>query len=247
VTRDTAVDVSEAAAALGPSPTGTIRVFLVGELSLNREALAALLNGDGRLEVVEHAPAIEAVRLRQCHADVIVVDTSGSDGRDAVRRVAANADAPIVALGAPSGEDDVIALAESGVLGFVEGESRLEELVAAVLRAAMGESAVPQRIATTLLRRVSTLEARRRRVDIAALTVREAQVAELIAEGLSNKEIGTRLCIEVATVKNHVHNILEKLGVNRRFDAVARLRLVEMDDPEPGLTEARPSTGFRTA
>jgi DNA-binding NarL/FixJ family response regulator len=82
-------------------------------------------------------------------------------------------------------------------------------------------------------------------VDAAALTVRESQVAGLIAEGLSNKEIATRLCIEVATVKNHVHNILEKLGVKRRFDAVARLRLVERDGPEPALAEARSTTGFR--
>jgi two-component system, NarL family, nitrate/nitrite response regulator NarL len=222
-----------------------MRVVLVGELRLNREALASLLNRDGRLEVTEHAPAAEAVRLRQCPADVIVVDTAGNDGRDAVRRVAANADAPIVALGAPYEDDHVIVFAELGVLGFVERESDLDALVAAVAGAARGDAAFPPRIATTLLRRVSTLAARRRTVDAAALTVRESQVAELIAEGLSNKEIATRLCIEVATVKNHVHNILEKLGVNRRFDAVARLRLVERDEPEPAFTEARSTTGFR--
>jgi two-component system, NarL family, nitrate/nitrite response regulator NarL len=56
---------------------------------------------------------------------------------------------------------------------------------------------------------------------------------QLIAEGLSNKEIATRLGIDVATVKNHVHNILEKLDVNRRSDAVARLRVVESADEMP--------------
>jgi two-component system, NarL family, nitrate/nitrite response regulator NarL len=56
---------------------------------------------------------------------------------------------------------------------------------------------------------------------------------QLIAEALSNKEIAARLGIEVATVKNHVHNILEKLDVNRRFDAVARLRVVESADEMP--------------
>ncbi len=241
---DSTTDVAAAATRSARSPAGPIRVVLVGELRLNREALASLLNGDGRLEVTEHAPAAEAMRLRQCPVDVIVVDTAG-DGGDAVRRVAANADAPIVALGAPYEEDHVIVLAELGVLGFVERESELDALVAAVAGAARGDAAFPPRIATTLLRRVSTLGARRRTVDADTLTMRESQVAELIAEGLSNKEIAARLCIEVATVKNHVHNILEKLGVNRRFDAVARLRLVERDEPETALTETRSTTGFR--
>jgi DNA-binding NarL/FixJ family response regulator len=217
----------------------------VGDLRLNREALASLLDRDGRLVVTEHASAADAVRLRHSTADVIVVDTAGRGGRDAVRRVAANADAPIVALGVPDDEDQVLALAELGVLGFVESEAGIDALVAAATGAARGEAAFPPRIATTLLRCVSTLGARRRTVDAAALTVRESQVAGLIAEGLSNKEIATRLCIEVATVKNHVHNILEKLGVKRRFDAVARLRLVERDGPEPALAEARSTTGFR--
>jgi DNA-binding NarL/FixJ family response regulator len=221
-----------------------IRVFIVGRLWLNREALAFFLNRDGRLEVTGHAPATEALQLRQCPTDVIIVDTAGTDG-DAVGRLAANADAPIVALGAPDEEDHVIALAELGVLAFVECESGLDALVAAVAGAAHGEASFPPRIATTLLRRVRRLSVRRRAGDPALLTVRESQVAELIAEGLSNKEIAARLCIEVATVKNHVHNILEKLGVNRRFDAVARLRLVERDEPEPAFTEARSTTGFR--
>ena len=72
---------------------------------------------------------------------------------------------------------------------------------------------------------------------MSSLTVRERQVVQLIAEGLSNKEIATRLGIEVATVKNHVHNILEKLDVNRRSDAVARLRVVESADEMPTSLE----------
>jgi ATP/maltotriose-dependent transcriptional regulator MalT len=77
-----------------------------------------------------------------------------------------------------------------------------------------------------------------------ALTARERQIVQLIAQGLSNKEIGSQLFIEVATVKNHVHNILEKLQVTRRGEAVARLRLVEGEAaaPPPLIPRAAGST-----
>jgi DNA-binding CsgD family transcriptional regulator len=80
-----------------------------------------------------------------------------------------------------------------------------------------------------LLRRVRSLGPRSTATDVTTLTLREREVVQLIAEGLSNKEIAARLFIEFATVKNHVHNILEKLDVARRSDAVARLRIVPSD------------------
>ena len=63
------------------------------------------------------------------------------------------------------------------------------------------------------------------RAELGELTVRERQIARLLDEGLSNKEIAIQLCIEVATVKNHVHNILEKLNVQRRAEAVTAARV----------------------
>jgi DNA-binding NarL/FixJ family response regulator len=224
---------------------GVIRVRLLGEVRVHREGLASLISGDGRIEVTEHLSVREAQHARAGAVDVIVVDVAGAD-HDAIRAVIANADAPIVALGAPDDEEQVIALAELGVLGFVEREAELDALIAAVDGASREEAAFPPRIATTLLRRVSSAGTRRRPVDTAsALTMREWQVAGLIAEGLTNKEIAVELCIEVATVKNHVHNILEKLGVRRRFDAVARLRLVEREVAEPALADGRSTPGFR--
>ena len=216
------------------------QVFLVGDVRLNREALADLIERDGRLDVRAHADASDVGLLQRTSVDVIVVDTSGIDARERVRRIVANSDTPIVVLGAPDDDEHVIALAELGVIGFVERDGALDELVAMVEGAARGEAGFPARIATLLLRRVSTLGAPRAAVDATGLTMRERQVVELIGQGLSNKEIGGELCIEVATVKNHVHNILEKLGVDRRFDAVVRLRLVEQEAVEPGLRSIGP-------
>jgi two-component system nitrate/nitrite response regulator NarL len=187
------------------------------------------------------------LELRHRPIDVVVVDAGGKEGQETVSRVAATVDAPIVALAVGDDEENVIALAEAGVIGFIDREEGLDALVAAVALVARGEAAFPPRIGTSLLRRVSTFRQHRRTLDVAPLTVRESQVAELIAEGLSNKEIAARLFIEVATVKNHVHNILEKLGVDRRFDAVARLRLVEGGAREPAPGPARSATRFRSA
>jgi two-component system nitrate/nitrite response regulator NarL len=224
-----------------------ISIALLGDVRLNREGLAALLSRDGRLEVAAAAPTADGLPGAAASVDVIVVDTAAHAESRSIRDVVDNASAPVVALGAPDDEQDVIAFAELGVVGFVEREAELDELVASVVSAARGEASFPPRIATTLLRRISSLATRRASTGSTSLTAREREIVQLIAQGLSNKEIGTRLFIEVATVKNHVHNILEKLHVTRRDDAVARLRLVEGDASAPApLTPrtARSTTRF---
>lgn len=222
-----------------------IRVLLIGGTRVSRQGLASLLARDGRLQVTEHVPRVECIAGPSAPVDVIVVETNAQETADALPYAIGDADAPVVVLGAPEDEGQVIALAELGVLGFVEGEASLDELVGSVVSAARGEASFPARIATTLLRRLSSGGTRLHSPDVSSLTVRERQVVQLIAEGLSNKEIAARLGIEVATVKNHVHNILEKLDVSRRSDAVARLRVVESLDEMPtplDLARARSTT-----
>jgi two-component system, NarL family, nitrate/nitrite response regulator NarL len=107
----------------------------------------------------------------------------------------------------------------------VTREASAEHVAEAVWRAANDELACSPRVAASLLRHVRELAALRP-PDAAGpgLTPREREIVGLIDEGLSNKQIASRLCIELPTVKNHVHNILEKLHVSRRGEAVARLR-----------------------
>lgn len=204
-----------------------LRVSLVGGLRVNREALAAALDEERGLRVTTSA----APGVVSQEADVVVVDAaSAADGLELVRGLFETTDAAIVVLGAPDAEHDVIAFAELGVAGFVERDATLDELVSAVVTVASGEGSVPPRIAATLLRRFSRLANRPASPRGADLTMRERQVVDLIGAGLTNKEIAARLCIEVGTVKNHVHNILDKLQVSRRAEAVAHLRLIESDD-----------------
>jgi DNA-binding NarL/FixJ family response regulator len=106
----------------------------------------------------------------------------------------------------------------------VSREATLAELLDGVEAAARGEALVSEPVAAALIRRVASVAGERTVANGTLLTRREREIVRLIGDGLSNKEIATSLQIELATVKNHVHNILEKLHVARRGEAAARLR-----------------------
>jgi two-component system nitrate/nitrite response regulator NarL len=181
------------------------RVFIVAGIRLFREGLASALQRDFGIAVAGTAPsaAAAAAALREDPPDVVLLDTS-PDADDAIRViVAAHPSARVVALGPPR-------------------DTSLADVAGAI-----DEAAGSPRIATQLLRcvtRLPTARAAERSTGGVALTRREREIVALIDEGLSNKEIARQLVIEVATVKNHVHNILEKLCVESRGEAAAAIR-----------------------
>jgi DNA-binding NarL/FixJ family response regulator len=204
------------------------RVLIVAHIRLYREGLTAMLQGERRIDVVGTATgADEAVAaLQACRPDVVLLDTAIPDNVWIVRAlVAAVPGTKVVALAVPEVEREVLACAEAGVAGYVTREGSVEDLVAAVESVARGEMVISPRMAATLLQRVATLALEQSPAAIEArLTTREVEILDLIDQGLSNKEIARRLTIELSTVKNHVHNILEKLNVTRRGEAAARAR-----------------------
>jgi DNA-binding NarL/FixJ family response regulator len=217
-----------------------IDVLLVGDVRLSREGIADLLRRDGsvRVSATATSSASDDIATKAHAVDVVVIDTTCKHGVQAAAVIAAAANKPAVAFGLRYADEAVIGLAVAGVIGFVDLESGVDELVAGIEAAAREEAYCPPSIARMLMERIRALSIGRVvRRDSLPLTAREHQIVELIAEGLTNKEIARRLSIEVATVKNHVHNILDKLQVRRRADAAAQLRLVErtalaLDEPE---------------
>ena len=130
----------------------------------------------------------------------------------------------VVALGIREQERHVLSCIEAGAAAYVTCQGTLDDLVDATKRAIRGEPLASPRIVGILMRRVALASRQTKPALVNSLTSREFEVIRLIDDGLSNKEIAVRLSIEVTTVKNHVHNILEKLGVRRRGEAAARVR-----------------------
>jgi two-component system nitrate/nitrite response regulator NarL len=205
-----------------------IDVLVVGEIPLYREGMVCALGHGGRVNVLGTATSSQEAlsRVRDLEPEVVLVDVAMDESLDTVRAIGeARPKAKVVALAVPDTEADVIACAEAGACGYVPRDGTLDDLESVVENVARGEIHCSPRIAASLLRRVGALAAELRGPSPnSMLTAREMEVAELLDQGLSNKEIAQRLSIAVPTVKNHVHRILGKLHVRRRTEAAARLK-----------------------
>ncbi|MDA0167657.1 response regulator transcription factor [Solirubrobacter taibaiensis] len=187
-----------------------------------------LVEEDG-VNVVASVPpgAPAARRLLELGVDVALVDVTSSRGlADARQLLAANPDLKVIGIGGGDNASDVLAWAEAGLAGSISAECSLADLHSAIETAARGEALCSPRAAAVLIQRVASLAGDHARgtTDTQPLTSRQAEILRLIECGLSNKAIARELCIELATVKNHVHTILEKLHVNRRVEAAAWAR-----------------------
>ena len=202
------------------------RVLLVSDVRLHRELLADALAGHDGLELAGSAPGDVAATASIFEPAVVVVSTATPAPADELHSLAsALPEAKIVVLGVPTDDDAIVGILEAGAAGFVTAEQSLPDLVAAVEAAAAGELECPPHLAAALVRRVTALAAGgAREANGNGLTPRQRQIAALIADGLSNKQIARTLSIERATVKNHVHTILIKLGITRRDQVAARLQ-----------------------
>jgi two-component system nitrate/nitrite response regulator NarL len=204
-----------------------IRVLIIAGIRLYSEGLAAVLGGRARVEVVGVAsdPVEGLQRDRELEPDVVLVDTSMPQAVAAVRAIVATAPGTKVVALAVSEDEDILAFAEAGVSGYVTRDAPLDHLMAVVEGVIREEAPCPPKLAAMLLKHISVLATRRSLPPgEARLTHRELEVIELVDLGLSNKEIARRLCIEVPTVKNHVHRILDKLQLDRRAEAAAWVR-----------------------
>jgi len=210
------------AVARGPGSPG-LRILVVWGVRFLGEGLAELLERDPFVAVVGLCTDLsEAVALTPVmQPDVILLDARIPEAAVAVRRALDIAPGMrIVASGVRETEDDILAWAEAGVIGYIPGTAALGDFTRLVKDIHAGEQDCSSRVAAGLLRQVGLIARRGTspRIPLLAptLTKREWQVAELIRSGLSDKEIARRLNISLATTKSHVHNLLGKLSVRRR-------------------------------
>jgi len=179
--------------------------------------------------VVDALAVAEAMRPWIVFLDVAFAGGTGT----AARLCAAVPGVRLVALGIKETEEDVLAWAEAGVVGYVPNTASGDDLVALVGQISRGEQTCPSHIAGCLMRRIATsaqggghagtVVASLPASQPSVLTCREQEIFRLVGAGLSNKDIARRLSISLGTTKSHVHNLLAKLSLQRRADVMAHL------------------------
>jgi DNA-binding NarL/FixJ family response regulator len=197
-------------------------VFILGEVRLYREGLAFQLEGFPNLTVVGTGTLSEAEQvLRSTPADVALLDALLLEIPEVVKTLRQSLGRlRIVAMGIREVESEVLACAAAGIDGYVRLDAAIGDVVDVIESVMRGELVCSPKVAASLYHSVALQSGD----GGTLLTSRELQVVELMNHGLSNKEISRHLRIETSTAKNHVQNILQKLGVHRRGQAVAKLR-----------------------
>ncbi|MEO7430381.1 MAG: response regulator transcription factor [Acidimicrobiales bacterium] len=210
-------------------PSGdAIRVMICDDHALFRRGLVMVLESEDGIEVVGEAEdGQDAIaRVEDLAPDVVLMDVRMPrlSGIEATRAIAEMVPAAkILMLTVSDEEEDLYAAIKAGATGYLLKEISIEEVATAIRAVVGGQSLISPSMASKLLTEFTSLAKRaddRQSVPTPRLTDRELEVLKLVAEGMSNREIAGELFISENTVKNHVRNILEKLHLHSRMEAV---------------------------
>jgi two-component system nitrate/nitrite response regulator NarL len=211
----------------GRAVENVISVGIIHRNRLFREGVAYVLSQQQDITVAlcsaEAGDAFADIEKR-C-PDVLILDFSqcGRDGLQEARQLCEAAPgAKLLVMGLTESEADILACIEAGAAGLLQREASLEELLQSIRAVGAGEALCPPKIVSLLFSQIEQGAYERKRLQLSGLphlTPRERQILALLEEKCSNKEIAVQLQIEVQTVKNHVHNILEKLQLHTRREA----------------------------
>jgi len=215
-----------------------IKVLLVIEIRLIGNIFASVLDEEADIKVAGCMTTLEdALRFIETQEVNIVLVSTGLPNQGALEFTRTVIDRglsmKVLALGlSEENKNEALRYIESGACGFILKDSSVNELIEAIRLAQRGEAQVSSKIAGAMMERLFYLSrmfyAVENKLDgDVRLTSRELEVLQFIGEGLTNQEIAARLVVEVGTVKNHVHSILEKLNVSNRDEAATYLAFIK--------------------
>jgi len=199
------------------------RILIIDDHPLFRKGVAQLIAMAPHLEVVGEASRGEqgVVMARELNPDMILLDLhmTGMDGIQTLKAIRdADIDCRVVILTVSDSADDLVAAIRNGADGYLLKDMEPEELLHAIDETLNGRTVIGERL-NGLLARAIREEATAKQRDTAALTDREKEILQALAQGHANKLIARRLDITEATVKVHVKNLLKKLGFRSRLEA----------------------------
>lgn len=219
-TRTKGPNMSEAA-------RGAISVALIEDNRLVRQGISALLSEIPDVEVVAEGATADTSLLRDANPNVVLLDLSLRNGdslRVAQRVMAEFPECRIIMMDLLPVHEDIIEYVHVGVAGFIMKDATLEDLVTTIRSVVNGANVLPPAMTRTLFSEIARNAVANGGPSFQSsvrMTPREREVIDLIAEGLSNKEIAAQLHIATHTVKSHVRNIMEKLTLHTRLQIAA--------------------------
>jgi len=204
------------------------RLMIVTDHYLFGECLAAVLAAETDFALVEliasAAEALSQMRAQQLNIVLIDIDLNNASALELARQVSQEMpDVKVIIFGLAESSASPMECIESGARAFIHRESSITDLQTAIQSVYRGETVCSPQIAYTTFSRVAELARQRfanQALKTSNLSAREMEVLQLITDGLSNKAIAEQLFLSLYTVKNHVHNILDKLQMRSRSDAI---------------------------
>jgi len=206
-----------------------IKVLVVHEFPLMCNIISSVLDDEPDIQVIGFATSVDEamIRVKKEAVDIVLISTRLPD-QGSYKLTNALVKAPtntkVLILGITETREQVLDYIEAGATGYVLKESSLDDLLAAIRAAYNDKALISPEIAAALMQRVNELSSVISKVGVTppesySLTTREMEVLDLLYQNKSNQEIAKQLVIELGTVKNHVHSILNKLGVSNREEA----------------------------
>jgi DNA-binding NarL/FixJ family response regulator len=216
----------EAGTAPGDTP---IALVLIDDNRLLREGITAMIHAQPGFKVLAAFADVEEAlnKVREARPDVVLLDFGLEDHDSLSLTATVHNEVPtarVIVMGLLPLQEDVADYVRAGASGFIMKDASFEDFFATIRAVAAGGEVLPQALTNSLFAQIARNMAgtsRAKMMEGVRLTNRERQVIELLGEGLSNKEIATRLHIAVHTVKSHVHNVLEKLALRSRLEVAA--------------------------
>ncbi len=220
---------SRARSAVAAPPRPPISLVLIDDNRLLREGLAAMIHAQPGFRVLAASADIEEAlaKVREATPDIVLLDFGLADHDSLALTATVHGEVPsarVIVMGLLPLQEDVADYVRAGASGFIMLDASFEEFFATIRAVADGAEVLPQALTNSLFSQIvrnAPVTSKSRVLESVRLTNREREVVVLLGEGLSNKEIATRLNIAVHTVKSHVHNVLEKLALNSRLEVAA--------------------------
>ena len=206
-----------------------ISLVLIDDNRLLREGIAALIHTQPGFRVLAASADVDEAlqKVRDAKPDVVLLDFGLEDHDSLSLTATVHAEVPearVIVMGLLAVQDDVADYVKAGASGFVMKDASFEDFFATIRAVAGGAEVLPPALTNSLFAQIARNALRvppAQVLETVRLTNREREVVGLLAEGLSNKEIGNRLGIAIHTVKSHVHNVLEKLALRSRLELAA--------------------------